>query len=44
MKQKTEAALKDITIDKFHNYFEEWKKRLKAALHQMDSTFKVTEV
>ena len=36
---------KDIRIDEFKNYFEQWKKNVSiGALHQMESTLKVTEV
>ena len=37
-------ALKGIKINEFKNCFKQWKKVLIAVLHQMESTFKVTEV
>ena len=43
VKQKMAEALKGVQIDKFKNYFEQWKK-VSGVLHQMESTLKVTEV
>ena len=45
VKQKTAEALKDIKIDKFENYFDEWEKNISVGvLYQMKSTLKVTKV
>ena len=37
-------STKDIKIDKFKNWFEQWKNISIGVLHQMESTWKVTEV
>ena len=38
-------TLKGIKIDKFKNYFEQWKKNISiGVLHHMESTLKSTEV
>ena len=42
VKQKTAEALKGIQTDKFKSCFEQWKKVLRAVLHRMESTLKVT--
>ena len=44
VKQKMAEALKSIKIHKFKNCFEQWKNILIGALHQMQNTWKVTEV
>ena len=44
MKQETAEALKGINIDKFKNCFEQWKNISISVFHQMEITFKVTEV
>ena len=43
-KQKMAEALKGIRIYEFKNCFEQWKKVSIGVLHQMESTWKVTEV
>ena len=45
-KQKTAEVLRGIKMDKFKNYFEQWKKVSMGVLHQMENTntLKVTEV
>ena len=43
--KKMAETLKGIKIDKFKNYFEQWKKNISiGVLHQMDSILKVTDV
>ena len=37
-------ALKGIKINKFKNYFEQWKKVSIGVSHQMESTVKMTAV
>ena len=44
VKQKMAEAFKDTNIDKFENYFEQWKNVSIGVLHQMESTSKVTKV
>ena len=44
VKQTTAEALEGIKIHKFKNCFEQWKNILIGALHQMQNTWKVTEV
>ena len=44
VKQKTAEALKAIKIDKFKNFWAVEKNVLIGVLHQMESTFKGTEV
>ena len=44
VKQKTAESLKAIKVDKFKNCFEQWKNISTGALHQMESTLKVTEI
>ena len=44
VKQKKAEALKGIKTSEFKNCFEQWEKVSIRALHQMESTLKVTEV
>ena len=43
-KKKKAEALKVIKINEFKNCFKQWKKVSIGVLHQMQSTWKVTEV
>ena len=41
---KMAEGLKDIKINQFKNWFEQWKNVSIGVLHQMESTLKVTKI